>query len=117
MIFRGRRFSLTTQTRWSWQIRVPVGGNVHRDRSNTRRSLSTIRQEDGERREQPMECRTTPAFLCIERIWQQELSSYDPLNPEHEAIGRVLWVNSTICISMFLFFHSGAPTLESYEIK
>jgi hypothetical protein len=26
MIFRGRRFSLTTQTRWPWQIRVPMGG-------------------------------------------------------------------------------------------
>jgi hypothetical protein len=43
--------------------------------------------------------------------------SYDPLNPEHETTGRVLWINSTICISMFLFFHSGAPTLKSYEIN
>jgi hypothetical protein len=42
---------------------------------------------------------------------------YDPLNPEHEATGWVLWVNSTICVNMFLLFHSGAPTLESYEIK
>jgi ribonuclease HI len=50
-------------------------------------------------------------------VWRQELSSHDPLNPEHEATGRVLWVNSTICINIFLFFHLGAPTLESYEIK
>jgi hypothetical protein len=70
MIFRGRRFSLTTQTRWSWQIRVPMGGTIHRDISNTRRILSTTRQEDMERREQPMEYGTTLAFLCIERVWR-----------------------------------------------
>jgi hypothetical protein len=81
-----------TQTRRSWQIRVPMGGTVHRDRSNTRRSLSTSRQEDRKRREQPVECGTTPAFLCIRGVWQQELSSYDLLNPEHEATGWVLWV-------------------------
>jgi hypothetical protein len=28
--------------------------------------------------------------------------SYDPLNPEHEAIGRVPWVNSTICVNILL---------------
>jgi hypothetical protein len=61
-----------TQTRWSWQIRVPVGGTVHRDRSNTRWSLSTTRQEDRERREQLIECGTTPVFLCIEGVWRQD---------------------------------------------
>jgi hypothetical protein len=64
-----------------------------------------------------MECGATMAVLRIEGVWRQELSSYDPLNPEDEATGRVLWVNLTICISMFLLFHSGAPTLESYDIK
>jgi hypothetical protein len=81
--------------------RVPMGGTLHHDRSNTRRSLSTTRQEDRERWEQPVECRTTLAVLCIEGVWRQELSSYDPLNPEHEDTGRVLWVNSTICIAYF----------------
>jgi hypothetical protein len=46
----------------------------------------------------------------------KDSSSYDLPNPEHEAIGRVPWVNSTICVNI-LFFHSGAQTLESYEIK
>jgi hypothetical protein len=27
-------------------------------------------------------------------------SSYDPLNPEHEAIGRVHWVKLTICVNI-----------------
>jgi hypothetical protein len=63
-----------------------------------------------------MECRAATAVLCIEGVWRQELLSHDPLNPEHEATGRVLWVNLTKFISIFLFFHSGAPTLESYEI-
>jgi hypothetical protein len=30
---------------------VSMGGTLHCDRSNTRRSLSTTRQENGERRE------------------------------------------------------------------
>jgi hypothetical protein len=42
-----------------------MGGTVYRDRSNTRRSLSTTRQENRERREQPVECRATTAVLCI----------------------------------------------------
>jgi hypothetical protein len=42
--------------------------------------------------------------------------SSDLLNLEHEAIGQVPWVNSTICVNI-LFFHSGAQTLKSYEIK
>jgi hypothetical protein len=49
-----------------------MGGTLHRDISNTGRSLSTTRQENGERREQPMECRATTAVLCIEGIWQKE---------------------------------------------
>jgi hypothetical protein len=40
----------------------------HRHRSNTRRSLSTTRQEDMERRKQPVECRAPTAFLCIEEV-------------------------------------------------
>jgi hypothetical protein len=42
--------------------------------------------------------------------------SSDLPNPEHKAIGRVPWVNSTIRVNI-LFFHLGAQTLESYEIK
>jgi hypothetical protein len=44
-------------------------------------------------------------------------SSSDLPNPEHEAIGRLPWVNLTIRVNIFIFFHSGAQTLESYEIK
>jgi hypothetical protein len=72
MIFRGGRFSLAVKARRSWQIRVPMGGTLHRDRDNTRRSLSTIRQENGERKEQPVERRATTAVLCIEGIWRKE---------------------------------------------
>jgi hypothetical protein len=117
MIFHGRRFGFMTQAGRSWQIRVPMGRTLHRNRSNTRRSLLTTRQENRERWKQHVECRTTTAVLRIEGLLRQELLSHDPLNPEHKATGRVLWVNSTICVSMFLLFHSGAPTLESYEIK
>jgi hypothetical protein len=46
-IFRGRRSSSTTQARWPWKTRVPMGGTLHRDISDTRRSLSTTRQENG----------------------------------------------------------------------
>jgi hypothetical protein len=42
-IFRGRRSSSMTQARWPWKTRVPMGGTLHRDRSNTWRSLSTTR--------------------------------------------------------------------------
>jgi hypothetical protein len=41
--------------------------------------------------------------------------SYDPLNPEHEAIGRVHWVKSTICVNILLYTW-GLKILESYEI-
>jgi hypothetical protein len=47
MIFHSGRPSLTTQARRTWKTRVPMGGTLHRDRSDTRRSLSTIRQENG----------------------------------------------------------------------
>jgi hypothetical protein len=40
-----------TQARWPWKTRVPMGGTLHRDRSNTWRSLSTIRQENGAKQE------------------------------------------------------------------
>jgi hypothetical protein len=72
MIFRSGRFSLAIKARRSWQVRVPMGGTIHHDRSNTRRSLSTTRQENGERRKQPVECRATTVVLRIEGIWRQE---------------------------------------------
>jgi hypothetical protein len=65
VIFRGRRSSLTTQPGQLRQIRVPMGGTLHRDRSNTRRSLSTTRQENGKRWEQPVERRATMTLLCV----------------------------------------------------
>jgi hypothetical protein len=71
MIFCGGRFSLTIKVRWSWQIRVPMGGTLHHNRGNTRRSLSTTRQENRERREQPVEHGATSAVLCIEGVWWQ----------------------------------------------
>jgi hypothetical protein len=60
---------LMTQTGRTWQITVPMGGTLHHDRSNTQRSLSTTRQENRDRREQPVECRTTMLVLCIEGVW------------------------------------------------
>jgi hypothetical protein len=57
-----------TQARWSWKIGVPMGRTLHRDRSNTRRSLSTKRQKNKERREQPMECRATTVVLHVEDV-------------------------------------------------
>jgi hypothetical protein len=38
-----------TQAGRSWQIRVPMGGTLHHNKSNTGRSLSTTRQENRER--------------------------------------------------------------------
>jgi hypothetical protein len=49
-----------------------MGGTLYHDRGNTRRSLSTLRQENGERREQPMEYRAIMAVLRIEEVWRQE---------------------------------------------
>jgi hypothetical protein len=60
------------KARWSWQIRVPMGGTLNHNIGNTRRSLSTTRQENGERREQPVERGATLAVLCIEGVWRQE---------------------------------------------
>jgi hypothetical protein len=37
---------------------------------------------------------------------------YDPLNPEHEATGRVLWVNSTICMNIFLSTRGLRPSIR-----
>jgi hypothetical protein len=92
-----------TQARRAWKTRVPMGGTLHRDISNTRRSLSTTRQENGERREQPVEYRATTAVLRVGDIKATKIFlSYDPLDPEHEAIGRVPWVNSTKCTNILL---------------
>jgi hypothetical protein len=57
-----------TQARWPHQVRVPLGGTLHHHRSNTRRSLSTTRQEDGKRQKQPVECGAAMVFLRIEEI-------------------------------------------------
>jgi hypothetical protein len=38
---------------------------------------------------------------------------YDPLNLEHEAIGRVSWVDYMICKKYGNIFRSGALTLQS----
>jgi hypothetical protein len=64
-----------------------------------------------------MECRATTAVLRIEdtRQGDKNLSGYDPLNPEHEATGWVLWVNSTNMYKYFTF-HLGAQPLELYKI-
>jgi hypothetical protein len=40
-----------TQARWLWKTRVPMVGTLHRNRSDTRRSLSATRQENGATRE------------------------------------------------------------------
>jgi hypothetical protein len=72
MIFHGGRSSLATKAGRTWQVRVLMGGIAHHDRGNTRRSLSTTRQENGERREQPVECRATTAVLRIGELWRQE---------------------------------------------
>jgi hypothetical protein len=54
-------------------------------------------------------------FYAEKTQGDKNLLGYDPLNPEHEATGRVLWVNSTNMYKYFTF-HSGAQPLESYEI-
>jgi hypothetical protein len=51
MIFHGRRSSSMTQARWPWKTRVPMGGTLHHDRSNTWRSLLTTRQKNRAKRE------------------------------------------------------------------
>jgi hypothetical protein len=37
------------------------------------------------------------------------------LNPEHEAIGRVLWVELDKIVQVFILLRSGAPTLGLYD--
>jgi hypothetical protein len=98
MIFRGGRFSLAIKARRSWKIRVPMGGILHRNRGNTRRSLSTTRQENGERREQPVERGATSVVLCIEGHRSGSLGQLDNMYE-------------------YFSFHSGAQTLESYQVK
>jgi hypothetical protein len=51
MIFHSGRPSLMTQARRIWKTQVPMGGTLHRDSGDTRRSLSTTRQENGAKRE------------------------------------------------------------------
>jgi hypothetical protein len=41
--------------------------------------------------------------------------SYDPLNPAHEATGRVSWVNSTICTCISTFSARGLQTSSCYD--
>jgi hypothetical protein len=48
-IFCSRGSSPTTNARWPWQIKISMGGTLHCHRSYTMRSLSTTRQEDGQR--------------------------------------------------------------------
>jgi hypothetical protein len=63
-----------------------------------------------------MEYGATTAFLRIEEIWRHHKLRVDPVNPEHEATGRVPWVKLDKLYKHFTF-RSGASTLESYEIK
>jgi hypothetical protein len=62
-----------------------------------------------------VECRATTTVLRVGDIRRQRIFRVMTLQTQHEAIGRVPWVNSTICVKYFTF-HSGAQTLESYEI-
>jgi hypothetical protein len=115
-IFHGGRFSRAIKAGRTWQVRVPMGGTVHRDRGNTRRSLSTTRQENEKRREQPMECRATTAVLRIGELWRQETFEIWPSEPRtwgHRSgsLGQLDNMNA------YFSFHSGAQTLQSYEVK
>jgi hypothetical protein len=40
----------------------------------------------------------------------RSFSSYDPLNPEHEAIGRGHWVKSTICVKYLTLQLGASPS-------
>jgi hypothetical protein len=64
-----------------------------------------------------MERGVSTTILCIKGVVLNEISltymktlSYDPLNSEHEATGRVFWVNSAVCICTSTFY---TPDLES----
>jgi hypothetical protein len=63
-----------------------------------------------------VECRAATTVIRISEIRRPRSfsPSYDPLNPEYEAIGRVHWVKSTVCVNILLTL--GARTLESYEV-
>jgi hypothetical protein len=51
-----------------------------------------------------MECRATTTILRIRRHKAIKDSSRSDLpNPEDEAIGRVPWINSTICVNILFF--------------
>jgi hypothetical protein len=92
-----------------------MGGTLYHDRSDTRRSLSTTRQENGAKREQPVECRTTTMILRIDDI--RFFLSYDPPNPEHEATGRVPWVNLTIYVNILFFtWGLGSSSRTKYRV-
>jgi hypothetical protein len=93
-----------------------MGGTLHCDRGNTRRILLTTRQENGERREQPMECRATTAVLCIEGIWRQETFELWPSEPRTRG-HRSGSLGQLDNMYEYSSFHSGAQTLELYENK
>jgi hypothetical protein len=78
-----------------------MGGTLHHDRSDTRRSLSTTRQKkQGKTRvTRGMQSNYNDSTHRRHKI---SLSS-DLLNPEHKAIGRVPWVNSTIYVNISFF--------------
>jgi hypothetical protein len=50
-----------------------------------------------------MECGATMTILRIGELRRLRsfFLSYDPLDPEHEAIGQVHWVKLTICVNIF----------------
>jgi hypothetical protein len=62
-----------------------------------------------------VECRIATAFLRVGYISRYHIFRVSSLNPEHEAIGRVLWVELDKIVQLLL--RSGAPTPGSYEIK
>jgi hypothetical protein len=64
----------------------------------------------------------TSVFLCIKGIACEDFSSthmktliYDPLNPEHEATGRVSWVDSMTCKYTLAFSTRGLQTSSRYD--
>jgi hypothetical protein len=49
-------------------------------------------------------------FIGIHKTW-----SYGPPNSEHEATGRVFWVNSMICLCISTFSARGLWTSSRYD--
>jgi hypothetical protein len=115
MIFRGGRPSSTTQARWPWKTRVSMGGTLHHHRSNTRRSLSTTRQENGGKRRVTRGMQSNYDDSTHRR--QRVFSSNDPLNPEHEAIGRVPWAKSTIRVIFLQYTRGLKPSSRTKNIN